>query len=71
MAILGGMGTLTGPIIGSVILVSISEYLRYAIIGEWYIVILGILLILIMTYLPRGICGTLIEKFPSLSKYIR
>jgi branched-chain amino acid transport system permease protein len=71
MTILGGMGTLTGPIIGSVILVSISEYLRYTIVGEWYIVILGILLILIMRYLPRGICGALVEKFPSLSKYVR
>jgi len=70
MAILGGMGTLIGPIIGPIILVTISEYLRYTISSAWYITILGIILILIMRYLPEGICSILVKKAPYIGKYI-
>jgi branched-chain amino acid transport system permease protein len=70
MAILGGMGTLIGPIIGPIILVTISEYLRYTISSAWYITILGIILILIMRYLPEGIYSILVKKAPYIGKYI-
>jgi branched-chain amino acid transport system permease protein len=70
MTILGGMGTLTGPIIGPIILVTISEYLRYTISSAWYITIFGVILILIMRYLPEGVYSILVKKVPYIGKYI-
>lgn len=71
MAILGGLGTLVGPIMGSTVLVAISECIRYTVSGVWHIVIFGIILILVVAYLPRGIYGVLVEKIPRIGKYLR
>jgi branched-chain amino acid transport system permease protein len=51
--ILGGSGTIAGPIIGSFILIFLPEYLRVA--EEYRLLIYGLLLILITIYMPKGI----------------
>ncbi|MFD0959878.1 branched-chain amino acid ABC transporter permease [Paenibacillus chungangensis] len=51
--ILGGSGTIVGPIIGSFIMNFLPEYLRMA--DEYRLIIYGVLLILIMVYMPKGI----------------
>jgi branched-chain amino acid transport system permease protein len=65
-AILGGMFTLWGPVIGSAIIVSLEEYIRAAYGGTYTSVsqiIYGIALLLLIMFLPKGIFGTLKEKF--------
>jgi branched-chain amino acid transport system permease protein len=59
-AIVGGMGTLWGPVLGAFALEILAELTRN-LFGELpgiNMVIYGALLILIMVFLPRGIAGT-------------
>jgi branched-chain amino acid transport system permease protein len=61
MVILGGLGTLAGPIIGASILTYVSEILQD--LGEWQIFAYGALLIALMFVMPRGIMGTIAEVY--------
>lgn len=51
----GGMGSLTGSILGAVLLTIVPEMLRF--LANWRIVIYAVVLILIMLYRPNGLCG--------------
>jgi branched-chain amino acid transport system permease protein len=55
-AVIGGAGTLMGPIIGSVFLVILSEIFALT-LGEAHLIIFGILFILVVLFLPRGLMG--------------
>lgn len=60
IAIIGGIGTIEGPIIGAVIYVLLQQWLSdYPSVS---MLVLGVIAILIMLVLPRGIMGTLQEK---------
>ncbi|GAC1363836.1 MAG: branched-chain amino acid ABC transporter permease [Ktedonobacteraceae bacterium] len=67
MAYLGGLGTISGPILGALILEPAQQYftLQYGANG-YYLVIYGSLFLIIMLLLPRGIIPTLNERW---SKY--
>jgi len=54
-AIIGGVGTITGPLLGSVISVELSE--RLASYPEIHLTILGVLLIIIIRLAPNGLWG--------------
>ena len=53
MAILGGVNGLTGPVLGGVILTVLPESLRA--FGDFRLVVNGLILVLIVLFLPRGI----------------
>jgi len=55
MVVLGGMGSLTGSILGAVLLTALPELLRFA--SEWRLVIYSLLLIVLMIARPQGILG--------------
>jgi branched-chain amino acid transport system permease protein len=57
MTILGGMGTLVGPILGAAIMQTISQFF-YTWFGARWPLVFGILFILIVMFLPYGIVGT-------------
>lgn len=57
MVILGGIGTFSGPIIGAILLATLSEVLSVLIVNEIKLVVFGALLILVVLFLPRGILG--------------
>jgi branched-chain amino acid transport system permease protein len=57
MTILGGMGTLVGPILGAAIMQMISQFF-YTWFGARWPLVFGILFILIVMFLPYGIIGT-------------
>ena len=57
MTILGGMGTLVGPIIGAGIMQIISQFF-YTWFGARWPLVFGILFVLIVLFLPYGIIGT-------------
>jgi branched-chain amino acid transport system permease protein len=52
---IGGVGTLGGPIIGGILLPLLTETLHF--LGGLRLVVYGIILILIMGFLPQGIVG--------------
>ncbi|MCZ7664580.1 MAG: branched-chain amino acid ABC transporter permease [Thermoleophilia bacterium] len=61
MVLVGGLGTFEGPIIGAVILFGIQDL--FADQGVWYLVGLGMTAILFALLLPRGLWGTVGERF--------
>ena len=60
MTLLGGMGTVYGPIIGSITVSLLSEYLRVN-FPHYFLIILGLILIAIVMFMPNGIMG-MVEK---------
>jgi branched-chain amino acid transport system permease protein len=63
MSVLGGKGTVAGPVVGAVVFIAINEFL-VAQLGstELNIVATGLLLILVLLFFPKGIVGTLKES---------
>ena len=60
IVIIGGIGTIEGPIIGAVIYVLLQQYLSdYASVS---MLALGVVAIIIMLIMPKGIMGTIQEK---------
>jgi branched-chain amino acid transport system permease protein len=63
MAIFGGMGQLYGPVIGAAFFTLLREYLTMTLakygIGELYMLIFGIVLVVAIRYLPSGLVGTI------------
>ena len=53
--VIGGMGTFWGPMIGALFLVTLPEFLRM--FQDYRLLLLGVLLILTITFLPDGIMG--------------
>ncbi len=60
IVIFGGIGTVSGPIIGAVAYVLLDEFL--AKVPGWSNIILGAIAILVILFLPDGIMGTLQKK---------
>ncbi|MDH4052007.1 MAG: branched-chain amino acid ABC transporter permease [Rubrivivax sp.] len=58
-AIVGGMGTLWGPVLGALVLHTLSDLTRnlFGALPGISLVIYGVVLILIVMFLPRGIAG--------------
>lgn len=74
VVIVGGLGTLEGPIIGTLLYFALREWL--ADYGTWYIIALGVIAIATMVLAPQGLWGSLtrrlpIELFPAASRLRR
>lgn len=61
MVVIGGIGTLEGPIIGTILFFVLREYL--ADLGSIYLMILGVVAIAIMLKAPTGLWGFIRSKF--------
>ncbi|MBV9232333.1 MAG: branched-chain amino acid ABC transporter permease [Chloroflexi bacterium] len=66
MALIGGLGTLAGPILGAVMVSPVQQYLvlQYGENG-WYQMIYGVLFLVVLLALPEGIIPTLQKKWSS------
>ncbi len=69
MSILGGKGTVAGPVLGAILLIGINE-LSVSKLGftELNIAVTGLFLIVLLLFFPEGIVGTLREhnKLPRI-----
>jgi branched-chain amino acid transport system permease protein len=66
--LLGGIGTLMGPVVGAIITVAMDEYL--AGIGVPVPVVIGVIIVFIILVFRRGIVGEFIhyaKKFRAMS----
>jgi branched-chain amino acid transport system permease protein len=65
IVIIGGIGTLEGPIVGTVIYYGSRELLTnvLALSGSWYLVALGAVAVVTMLFAPRGIWPHLRDRF--------
>jgi branched-chain amino acid transport system permease protein len=60
IAVVGGMGTVWGPLLGSILITPLSTFLQDFLrnFGSGlYLVIYGLILIIVVLYLPKGIAG--------------
>lgn len=64
MAILGGKGTLWGPVIGAAVFHTTQELFWTFLLG-WQRVALGVLIVVIVVFFPQGILGWLKERHPA------
>jgi branched-chain amino acid transport system permease protein len=55
MVVAGGKGTLGGPLVGAVLFTVLPEALRAATSWQWQMLAYGVLLVLLVFFLPRGI----------------
>jgi branched-chain amino acid transport system permease protein len=63
MAILGGKGTLWGPVIGAAVFHVTQEFFWTWLLG-WQRVAMGLLIVLIVVFFPQGILGWLRMRRP-------
>jgi len=55
MIMIGGLGTLTGPILGGVFFVVLQEKVSSYV--SWYFIVIGLVLIFIVLFMPKGLLG--------------
>jgi len=67
VAMLGGAGTLLGPLVGSVVLESAAEIFKN-VFKEAHLLIYGVLIVVVVLFMPDGIVGTCIRKLALLKK---
>ena len=61
IVIIGGVGTIEGPIVGVIVFYTMQHYL--ADFGTWYLILLGALAIVIMLFAPKGIWGYVAQRY--------
>jgi branched-chain amino acid transport system permease protein len=61
IVVIGGLGTLEGPIVGTVVFFLLRELL--ADYGSWYMIVLGALAVLAMMRYPQGLWGLVAERW--------
>jgi len=55
--IVGGAGTLLGPVVGAALLIVVREEL--SVYWEHYLILVGLIVILVVTFAPKGIVGSI------------
>lgn len=55
MSLIGGPGILAGPIVGAILLTATENILEYTVGGVVYLIAFGILLMLVIMFIPHGI----------------
>jgi branched-chain amino acid transport system permease protein len=55
VVLIGGIGSLEGPILGTIVFFTLQQTLSSH--GAWYLIIIGIVAVSIAVYLPRGLWG--------------
>ena len=60
-AIIGGLGTIEGPIIGTIVYMALQQNLQSY--NAWYLIILGLVAIVVALFARRGLWGLVDERF--------
>ena len=62
---LGGIGTITGPIVGAIVVTLLGEFLHY--LEGFRLVAYGLVLVLVIIFMPQGIVGGMQKLIAKLS----
>jgi branched-chain amino acid transport system permease protein len=60
MTLVGGMGTVFGPVVGSAVIIGMQNYL--AGLGEWVLVVQGIIFVIVVMLFRKGIVGEIADR---------
>ena len=66
MTLVGGMGTVLGPSVGAAIIIAMQNYLKG--LGEWVLVIQGLIFVLTVLVFRRGVVGELAALLARIRK---
>jgi branched-chain amino acid transport system permease protein len=61
VALIGGLGSIEGPIIGTAVFYVLQQTLADR--GAWYLIILGTIAVVFAVWIPRGIWGLVTSRF--------
>jgi len=61
MALLGGMHSTLGPVVGAVLLGVVSEFLKLR-IPYGHLLVYGLIIVVAILFFPQGIVGTLGQR---------
>ncbi len=65
--IIGGSGTIAGPVIGAFFVVFLPEYLRFA--DSFRLILYGLVLVLATIFMPRGIVGVASDVWARVGRH--
>ena len=66
MALAGGLGSKWGPIVGVLVLTYAKEGFRF--FDDYQLVIYGLLLVLLIVFMPKGVCGSFKDIYLRLGR---
>ena len=61
MTLVGGMGTVFGPVVGAAVIISMQNYL--ASFGDWVLIIQGLIFVVVVMLFRKGIVGEIADRF--------
>ena len=61
VAIIGGIGTVLGPVVGALVVVLLPEFLSA--LAEYRLLFVGVLLLVVLVATPRGVVGEIERRF--------
>jgi branched-chain amino acid transport system permease protein len=67
--VLGGPGSLVGPVLGAFILTPLSELLRA--LGTWRIVFYSVVLVVFIVFRPEGLMNYLERRYQQFEHWVR
>ncbi|NYT79163.1 branched-chain amino acid ABC transporter permease [Alcaligenaceae bacterium] len=68
-AMAGGFGTIIGPVLGTLVLLSIDDliWMRFPLVN---MLLLGLVIMALILFLPRGIVGSFLRRKPEWRRYV-
>ncbi len=66
---IGGIGTFTGPVVGALIYYPLKWYTQ-VIAAQLSLLILGAIIVVVVSFAPRGVVGVIRERIPRLREYL-
>lgn len=64
IVVIGGLGTLTGPVIGTVLLITLREMMTaYGFSGDQYWIVMGLIAMVTLLFMPRGLWPAIHDLF--------
>jgi branched-chain amino acid transport system permease protein len=61
MTLVGGMGTVFGPVVGAAVIIAMQNYL--AGFGDWVLIIQGLIFVVVVMLFRKGIVGEIADRF--------
>ena len=70
MSLIGGIGTLAGPVVGAFVITGLENVLADR-VGSWVTVVLGVIFVVSVLIFRQGLVGTLMHYWPARSARMR
>jgi len=70
MVIMGGMGTIFGPVFGAIAFLTIEEYLAILVGKNYWMIVFGPILILLVLFAKRGLFGLIPNSWAGMPRFL-